>query len=244
MCIFYINIVKIDIEKRMIMNQEKIGKFISKQRKEKQLTQEQLAEKLGISKNAVSKWERGLSLMDISLIEPLCNILDVTIPELLHGEIISKKEKDKKNEETINIVITISKEKINNYKRKVMLSACFLISLLPMLMNQFGGFRDVQEISGIINLTNPIGLISAFIFFFGVWYNFKNKYFNIIVGAIGVIGIILSEVVNFFAWGYPNISCLDKISKCFNNALFPEFYIGLLFSIVMLIVYFYIVKKK
>ena len=61
MCIFYINIVKIDIEKRMIMNQEKIGKFISKQRKEKQLTQEQLAEKLGISKNAVSKWERGLS---------------------------------------------------------------------------------------------------------------------------------------------------------------------------------------
>ena len=108
------------------MNQEKIGKFISKQRKEKQLTQEQLAEKLGISKNAVSKWERGLSLMDISLIEPLCNILDVTIPELLHGEIISKKEKDKKNEETINIVITISKEKINNYKRKVMLSACFL----------------------------------------------------------------------------------------------------------------------
>ena len=95
MCIFYINIVKIDIEKRMIMNQEKIGKFISKQRKEKQLTQEQLAEKLGISKNAVSKWERGLSLMDISLIEPLCNILDVTIPELLHGEIISKKEKEK-----------------------------------------------------------------------------------------------------------------------------------------------------
>ena len=61
---------------------------------------------------------------------------------------------------------------------------------------------------------------------------------------IETINDLDGNVVNFFAWGYPNISCLDKISKCFNNVLFPEFYIGLLFSIVMLIVYFYIVKKK
>ncbi len=53
------------LEKRDIMNQEKIGNFISKQRKENNLTQEQLAEKLNISKNAVSKWEQGLNLPDV-----------------------------------------------------------------------------------------------------------------------------------------------------------------------------------
>lgn len=53
------------------MNQEKIGKFIAELRKEKKLTQEQLAEKLGITKNSFSKWERGLSLMDMSLLKPL-----------------------------------------------------------------------------------------------------------------------------------------------------------------------------
>lgn len=56
------------------MNQEKIGKFIAKLRKQKKLTQEQLAEKLGITKNAVSKWERGLGLMDLSLLKPLSHI--------------------------------------------------------------------------------------------------------------------------------------------------------------------------
>ena len=59
------------------MNQEKIGKFIAELRKEKNLTQEELANKLGITKNAVSKWERGLSLMDMSLLQPLCEILEV-----------------------------------------------------------------------------------------------------------------------------------------------------------------------
>ena len=60
------------------MNQEKIGKFISVSRKNKDLTQEQLAEKLGVSINAVSKWERGLNLPDVSLMKTLCNILDIT----------------------------------------------------------------------------------------------------------------------------------------------------------------------
>lgn len=68
------------------MNQIKIGKFISTIRKENNLTQEQLGLKLGITKNAVSKWERGLSLMDISLLEPLSEILGVSIEEILNGE--------------------------------------------------------------------------------------------------------------------------------------------------------------
>ena len=74
------------------MDQEKIGKFIATLRKEKGLTQQELAEKLGITKNAVSKWERGLGLMDMSLLKPLSEILDVSVTEILNGERFSKEE--------------------------------------------------------------------------------------------------------------------------------------------------------
>lgn len=86
------------------MNQEKIGEFIARKRKEKNLTQENIAENLGISINAVSKWERGICLMDMSLLKPLSKILGVTINEILNGEEISEEDlKNKTDENIINI---------------------------------------------------------------------------------------------------------------------------------------------
>ena len=76
----------------------KIGKFISTKRKEKNLTQEELAEKLLITDRAVSKWERGLSLPDADKMLELCNILDINVNELLIGEENMKDEKKKTNE--------------------------------------------------------------------------------------------------------------------------------------------------
>ncbi len=67
------------------MDQEKIGKFIADCRKEKGLTQLQLAEKLGISNRAVSKWETGKSCPDVSLMLELCSVLEITVNELLSG---------------------------------------------------------------------------------------------------------------------------------------------------------------
>lgn len=83
------------------MNQEKIGLFIAKQRKEVGLTQEQLGELLGITKNAVSKWERGICLMDMSLLKPLSEILGVYVNEILAGEKIRDEELKSKTEENI-----------------------------------------------------------------------------------------------------------------------------------------------
>lgn len=97
------------------MDQEKIGKFISKMRKEKNLTQEQLAENLGITKNAVSKWERGLSLMDMSLLKPLSIILDVSINEILSGEeIVDEELKEKADENIINLTELYDLKAIKN----------------------------------------------------------------------------------------------------------------------------------
>ena len=83
------------------MEQEKIGKFIQEKRKEKNLKQSDLAEKLGVSNRAVSKWENGLNMPDLSLFKPLCEILDISINELMSGEEIKEKDYQKKLEENI-----------------------------------------------------------------------------------------------------------------------------------------------
>ncbi|MBQ7971967.1 MAG: helix-turn-helix domain-containing protein [Lachnospiraceae bacterium] len=80
------------------MDQIKIGEFISSQRKKKNLTQAALAEKLGITDRAVSKWERGKGLPDVSLMIDLCEILGITVNELLCGEMISMENSNQKNE--------------------------------------------------------------------------------------------------------------------------------------------------
>lgn len=68
------------------MNTRDIGKFISAKRREKNLTQEQLAERLGVSNKTISKWENGKCLPDYSVIEALCRELSVTVAELLGGQ--------------------------------------------------------------------------------------------------------------------------------------------------------------
>ena len=103
------------------MNQERIGSFISKKRKEKKLTQEALAEKLNVSKNAVSKWERGICLMDMSLLKPLSEILDVSINEILNGEEIKEEELKSKTDEDLNNTIDYSNKKLKRFKHKVLI---------------------------------------------------------------------------------------------------------------------------
>lgn len=104
------------------MNQEKIGKFIAEKRKENKLTQEQLAEKLNISKNAVSKWERGINLPDVSIMQELCKILNITLNELFIGEkILDENYKKVADNNLLNALENNSftlKEKIDFYKRK------------------------------------------------------------------------------------------------------------------------------
>ena len=80
----------------------KIGKFIAESRKDKKITQEQLAEKLYITDRAVSKWERGLSLPDADKMLDLCSILEINVNELLNGEKIDMKDYNEKTEQLKN----------------------------------------------------------------------------------------------------------------------------------------------
>ena len=107
------------------MNQDKTGKFIAKCRKDKNMTQEQLAEKMGVSINAVSKWERGLSFPDVSLYKSLCKELNINIEELINGE---KDNSDEAKEKAIiSTVKETNKIKKNSKKLLIILSMIFVI---------------------------------------------------------------------------------------------------------------------
>lgn len=91
------------------MNQQKIGRFISECRKQKGLTQAQLAEALGVSDKTISRWENGKTMPDLSFYEPLCEILDIQISELLYARKMTDKEKTIQGEKSaLNIFKTKS----------------------------------------------------------------------------------------------------------------------------------------
>ena len=97
------------------MNIEKTGKYIAACRKEKGFTQAALAEKLYITDKAVSKWERGLSLPDIALLEPLTELLGISITELFQGESSLQSNVSK---EIADQLIADSSQTYANYTRK------------------------------------------------------------------------------------------------------------------------------
>ena len=104
------------------MNQIKIGKFIADCRKKVNLTQMQLAEKLGITDKAVSKWERGIAMPDTSIMLELCDILHISVNELLSGEKISMENNNQKNEE---LMLAMAKEL--EQKNKTVWSSMWII---------------------------------------------------------------------------------------------------------------------
>ena len=126
--------------------------------------------------------------------------------------------------------------------KKVLLTVFFVISLLPMLLNQYGGRKGVQEITGLINLLNPIGLAAAVTYLVGVWAPFRKKNLNTLLGAVGCIGMVVSEVYKFFTWHALTITGEISLQHSI-RFVFPEFYVGLCVSMAMVVLYFVISLK-
>ena len=108
------------------MNQEKIGSFIAENRKAKGFTQIEFAEKLGVSNKSVSRWETGKNMPDVSLFLSICDVLDISVNELLIGEHITTQESKKADE------ILVETIKASNKKLK---SAQIVIYILAVLVN-------------------------------------------------------------------------------------------------------------
>ena len=163
------------------MDQEQIGKFIAKQRKLKELTQEELAEKLGITKNAVSKWERGLCLMDMSLLKPLSEILEVSVNDILAGEIIDDKDIEKKSEE--NIIKLTELGNLKSMKYGIIGMALFAIVLILI-----GFFKDTSS-SSLVSLLcayNSVTFLSR--------YKINKDRTDLITGILFFVGVICNTI--------------------------------------------------
>ncbi len=116
------------------MDQEKIGKFIAEQRKKQKLTQEELASMLEVSNRSISNWENGKNMPDLSLFKPLCEILDISINELLSGEKINnKKYQDKLTENIINLTIDSKNRLVKTIKRMILIIGLLFIILFAGL---------------------------------------------------------------------------------------------------------------
>ena len=158
------------------MNQEKFASFITQRRKQLNLTQNDIAEKLHVSISAVSKYERGLSYPDITLLEPLSQILEVTIVDLLKGEI---SHNDLSSLEASDLFSElISKHSLKEYRRKILLSDILYIILLFITAVTI----ILLFVNGIIPLSKLFEVITAAALIFLGILMFKN-YRHSIYGA-------------------------------------------------------------
>ncbi len=117
------------------MDQVKIGKFIAECRKKQNLTQMQLAEKLGITDRAISKWETGKSMPDSSIMLELCDLLKITVNDLLCGEVVIMENYNKEME---NKLIELVKEKQQADKRllslEIFIGVLFSVVMFVLIM--------------------------------------------------------------------------------------------------------------
>ncbi len=138
------------------MDLNKIGKFIAELRKEKNMTQQDLANKLHVTDRAVSHWENGRRLPDVSLFQSLCDILDISINELISGERISDDNMVKRSEE--NIINTLKDKKRNMSKAKqiiIVLCICLISLLIVYIIDVINMYPKIDLFNFTMQIADP-----------------------------------------------------------------------------------------
>lgn len=206
------------------MDNEKFGKFIQKLRKEKNMTQKQLGEKLNITDKAISKWERGLSFPDISMLNSIAETFDITVTELLNCEIGVKNEIDveKAIQEAVE-KITKSQEKKKNKLKKlkkvssiisvIIFICCLITQLVYLFVLKPRNYEYVLDILSYI--INELIIISATLI--SILIIKKSKIKNIITYILFAILTIIN-LVFMFNTGLNN-KCILSFSSNFSNGL-------------------------
>ena len=157
------------------MDKEQFGRFIGQLRREKNFTQKQLAEQLYVSDKAVSKWERGLSIPDVSLLLPLAETLGITVTELLEGRRLNAEEQTNREqvEELVQKAIsfsgnTLERQKEGRRKRVLIFCFCWVLALSLIMAAWVTGHGEIFIFPG--------GLTMIFLcFVFGLYFMFFAK---------------------------------------------------------------------
>ncbi|SET69185.1 helix-turn-helix domain-containing protein [Lacrimispora sphenoides] len=147
------------------MDQIKIGKFIASCRKEKNLTQAQLAEKLGITDRAVSKWETAKSMPDTGLMPELCELLGISVNELISGEKLNLMEDYRKNAESNLLALKEMEESKNRELLKLEWVIGYMGTIPYLILILTASFGNVSTIIRAILIGLAIVLFIPAIYF-------------------------------------------------------------------------------
>ncbi|MCR5585213.1 MAG: helix-turn-helix domain-containing protein [Lachnospiraceae bacterium] len=154
------------------MEKEQFGSFVAERRKEKKLTQKEIADMLRISDKAVSKWERGLSYPDITMLEPLADILSVSLTELVEGRIMEIEDKIEKKEvdEMLRQAMDLNNEKLEKEAKYHRFSRiCAIISIIIASLAECSVLLFLKNVDWfVISLHLPTVLF--LIYFFGIYF--------------------------------------------------------------------------
>lgn len=155
------------------MDQIAIGKFITKKRKEQNLTQEQLAERLGVSNKTISKWETGKCMPDYSIVELLCKELNTTLAELMNGEEDEKSIHTYDNEQIV--AMTKEMQDLKNAKTMIIGFVLIIMGGLMLALSQIFGGTNIQDfLSGLmLGISIPEMLLGVFLL--GRSLAYKNR---------------------------------------------------------------------
>ena len=195
---FFVKEYNENMKRGVFMNQENIGKFILECRKAKKLTQSELAEKLGVTDKSISNWENGRNMPDLSLFKPLCEVLDISINDLISGEIVSKDKYQEKLEENIISTIDYTNKKVlkkNNLIGIILITFGIVLAITAMSIfpgesswgSIYSVFGAVISLIGISQFTKKLNYVKRLLLNFGYIIFFIAMLF--VIDYVSVVNI-------------------------------------------------------
>ena len=187
------------------MDQKKVGLFLKTLRKEKNITQEVLAETLNVSSRTVSRWETGSNMPDISLLVELSEFYQVSIPEIINGE----RKSEKMNQETKDTAIKMaeySKNELNTERRKI-ISALLMIFGVFIIISALAIFPNESSWGSIY------AIIGGAILTVGIYFRIKSVLVKRISRILSVVGCVIVLFGIFTVSDYIAVSQFQQVPR-------------------------------
>jgi len=202
------------------MNQEKLGKFLVSLRKDKNLTQKEVAKYIGVTEQAVSKWERGLGIPDVSLWNSIIELFEISIVELLQGERIEKEQEDPKAEDMLQETLKRTNSKISKMKSKEVI----ILIILSLFIYALSLFLKLKW----FNVLLFFGASLIVIYFLGMIFRKWSYSKRFLIIAFIILTIILGysylEKLSILSGYREPIFSIKEIYKEYNVTVYNSFF--------------------
>ena len=187
--------IKSTKRKAVLMDNKKFGQFILQLRKEKGWTQLELAEKLNITDKAVSKWERGVGFPDIKMIEPLAEIFNVSVLEIMRSERVSEQSIPTENaSEAINNVIDVVSFQRKIERRNILITIITFSAIVMLLF-----LIDVMQWEGFIMICLPIIMLGTGLYLIGLSiYRSRQRLTYTTTLILGILALLFPLLIFLF----------------------------------------------